>query len=484
MISLNDRQFWNENPALLLGVSFLIGSAFSLYSFPLWLAIPWLIYVLNRQRWSAASAMLLSALYSLILIGNLPHIEQPISCTAAFTPAMLQHHQSPFHRDLQMQGTLFYEGCRLPCTIYLPSKNRPTVDGDLLLTGLLTKRSSNDYVMKIEHFKPIANSFSLAELRFQTKERLRRFLFSKLSKPSATLLSSLATGEVEDRSLRYHFSRLGLQHILAISGFHFALLVSFFSALLSLFLPHRTRWLALLALTSLYFIFIGSSPAVQRAWITASLFLLAKLLSRQTSGINLLGASLLIELILNPLIASNLGFQLSFGCSLGILLLFSPIDRLLRPMFPARTLRQASFLSIPSQLIYFAGSSLRSAIAITLAVNAAILPLLLHHFGKFPYLSLLYNLFFPALISISMFLLIASLLLHLIWPSLAEIVFYTLDMWTKTLLDLTMHPPLILDYSLYLHFPMYAIPIYLLGLWLFMIRYCAAPSAPGGAVFR
>ncbi len=460
---MTHRQFWREHPALLLAISFLIGSGVALFSLPLWIAALWLLYCLWIRKWASAIALPLSIVYALLLYGSMPTLTGPTHSTAPFSVSSIQPHQSPFHRDLLIRGTYLLNGAQLPCSIYIPIDERPTSHSDYLVTGLLHQRGPYDYILKSPQWKPIPRTFTLANLRYQTKQSFRKFLHAKLSRPrTATLLSSLATGEIEDRLLRYEFGRLGLQHILAISGFHFGVLMAFFSFFLSLFLPSRWKWLSLVFLTTLYYLFIGSSPAVQRAWITASLFLLSKLLGRHTPAINLLGAALLIELLLNPLVASNLGFQLSFGCSLGILLLHKPMEKLLQPYFPARTAAKSQTLPLLSQVIYLFSTTFRTAISLTLAVNITILPLLLFHFGKFPYLSLLYNLFYPFMISLALSGLLATLLIHLLCPPLAIPLFALLDGFTHNLLQITTYPPLLLDYSLYIpQFPLELIPFYL-----------------------
>jgi len=451
------HSFWREHPALLLGLTLLIGIGFSLFAFPLWLTLLWALYLLFLRRFAFLLALLLAVLYAHFF--SVPDLPDPLPCTARFSISAVHRHHSPFFKELHYRGTLTLNNLSFPCTVPLKTKPPPPATQDYQLTGTLRQRGPHDFLFKPTQWTPIPHTFSLAHLRHQTKEHFRSFLHSKLHLPrTATLLASLSTGEVEDRLLRYEFGRLGLQHILAISGFHFAILIQFFSLFLSLFLPHKPKWIALISLLTLYYLFIGSSPAVQRAWIISILFFLSKLLKQPTSPINLLGGALLIELLFNPLIASNLAFQLSFGCCFGILLLYSPIRKFLQPLFPKK----------PHLIPAFFHSSL----SLTLAVNTAILPLLLLHFGRFPYLSLLYNLFFPFLISLSLLLLIPTLLLHLLVPTFAIPAFSLLDHYTASLLDLISHPPLLLDYSLYIQeIPYQLIPLYLfallcLSLWL------------------
>lgn len=308
---------------------------------------------------------------------------------------------------------LYIDGAKIPCSIHTKMENRPLANCDYIVSGALKQRGVFEYGFKAKQWLPLNKGFSLAEIRYRTKERLRRFLEVKLTSPrTASLLGSLLTGDVEDRSLRYEFSRVGLQHVLAISGFHFGLLTAFCSFFLSLFLPNRWKLIALLICVNGYFLFVGSSPAVQRSWLTASLYLFGKLIGRHTTGINLLGTSLCVETIADPLVTSNIGFQLSFLSCFGILLFYPLFERRIQSALPKRNLTQTDHLTFIAKHGHLVSTFLRRALSLTLAVNLAIFPLLLYHFHQFPLLSLLYNLFFPFFLSLALFALLISFLVH------------------------------------------------------------------------
>ena len=371
--------------------------------------------------------------------------------TALFSPSSLQPHQSPFQKGLVYKGTLRFEQGSVPCSIYFRKEvqQRPLADRNYLVSGKLQQRGPTDFLFKPKMWEPAPYSWSLAELRYQTKERFRKLLHEHLPSPRvAAFLSSLTTGDVEERLLRYEFGRLGLQHILAISGFHFGILIAFCSFSLGLFLSRSWKIGALFIAVNLYFLFIGSSPAVQRSWLTALFYLLGQFLNRRSSGLNLLGCALAVELIADPLVSANLGFQLSFLSCAGILLFHPLFDTLLQTLLPKRSRKEIQFLTLPSQHGYLFSSFFRQALSLTLAVNLMLLPLLLFHFHTFPLLSLLYNLFFPFLVGMALFALLLSLIFQLLFPPIAELLFSLTDFLTVQLLDLASYPPVALDYSL------------------------------------
>jgi len=339
--------------------------------------------------------------------------------------------------------------------------------------GKLDRRGPFSYVFKPKEWTEVEKSWSFAAWRYAAKEAYRGFLAKKCSSSqrAAEFLAALTTGDVDDRVLKYEFGHLGLQHLLAISGFHFGILIAFASFALSLLFPRFWKLVLLLFSLTAYYFFVGPFPAVQRSWLTAFAYLTGKLIGRQTSGLNLLGLALGVEICMNPLIASNLGFQFSFASCGGILLLHPFFEKKLRAILPKRTLVERAALPNLPKHVYLLSSLLRHTIALDLAVNAALLPLLLYHFHVFPLLSLLYNLFFPFLLGTALSLLLLALSFHLLIPTLSSLFFSAASWLTEALLDLAAYPPAALDYPiLAADLPAWAIPFFLFGLLSLSIR--------------
>lgn len=447
----------------MFGTSILIGSSSFLFWGAPWNWIwpfLWALYLILQKRFAPLVLIAASALYSWSLYGKEVQGE-----VGYFSIDSLQPYQSPFKKGLMYKGSLYLDGQKVPCTVYHPfDEAHPKANCDYLLRGKLKERGPFNYMFQAKEWVPVKGSWSLAELRFEMKERFRLFLQEKLKRPLvASFLGSLITGDVEERSLRYEFGKLGLQHILAISGFHFAILIAFSSFFLGLFLKHRWKYATLLLAINGYFLFVGTVPAVQRSWLTATFYLVGKLIGRQGSGLNLLGAALAAEVILDPLVSGQIGFQLSFLSCIGILL-FQP---LFKPwVYTLFKEHNPDHLDRLAQHGYLLTSFLRQGLILTLSVNAAILPLILYHFHSFPLLSLFYNLFFPLLVSSALFALLISLVAYLLFPPLATPFFGITDFFTAQLLDLVSYPPLPLDYSIRVEgFPAWVIPFYLFALF-------------------
>lgn len=117
------------------------------------------------------------------------------------------------------------------------------------------------------------------------------------------------------------FQVTGVRHVVAVSGLH----VSILFGMLSL-VTFKKRFLTALAGFPLLLVFAavaGFSPSVTRACIMAALMLLALLLNKEYDGPTALAFAVLVMELVNPLVITAVGFQLSVLSVSGIYL-FNP----------------------------------------------------------------------------------------------------------------------------------------------------------------
>jgi competence protein ComEC len=464
-------RFWSCHPALYYGIAFLLGLFFHLEG-SVWLIIPclflWLpffiesTYSKHREGLKPLALGLLTFFTAWCYVFahySFPHLPPEGILGKGYVKiknVTLQHSlfgvKWLYHCELQQ---FFPDNLSqsivssLPCLISLPAgaretKPRPLADHDYWVSGKLIRAETGSYHLKVSNrssWTVIQNSWSLSERRYQWKKKVSEWIRDQFSRPlSASFLAGLATGQFDDFWMRQQFARFGLQHLLAVSGFHFAIMAGFLSFLLRLFLSQRVRLIALLLFLGAYCFFLGPQASILRAWIMCSLTLCGGLIEKQTTALNSLGIALLIILGYNPLICQELGFQLSFTTAAAILLFYQPALTWLNDLFPKRKLSEVLTMNLLNQHGYCFVAFLRQGLALTLAVNVFAMPLTLFYFHQFPSMSFLYNLFFPFLASVSLFLLLLGGFLTFL-PFLSENLHRLNNAYTDFLLQLTYQVP-------------------------------------------
>lgn len=166
----------------------------------------------------------------------------------------------------------------------------------------------------------------------------------------------------------------GTYHILAISGLNVSLLAgTLFGGLRLLRASPRLAAAGSLLLVTLYAALAGGSPSVVRAAVMADVYLLAILLDRRGELLNSLALSALLLLWWNPRWLFEVGFQLTYLATLGIVLTVPAVS--------------ARFVGAPRPLRH-----LLESVAITLAATAMTAPVLATAFNRLAPVGLIANL--------------------------------------------------------------------------------------------
>lgn len=140
---------------------------------------------------------------------------------------------------------------------------------------------------------------------------------------TAAFAKALLLGETEDLDYATDtaFKESGIRHIIAVSGLHVTILFSLLHMI-----SFRRRWLsAMIALPLLLFFaaVVGFTASISRACLMLALRITASLLDQEYDSPTALAFAVLVMLLWNPWTVTNVGFQLSVSCMVGILL-FAP----------------------------------------------------------------------------------------------------------------------------------------------------------------
>lgn len=216
------------------------------------------------------------------------------------------------------------------------------------------------------------------------KRRAQDTIAHLLPDPQAALLTGILLG-VESgipADLMDDFSATGTSHIIAISGFNISLIAGFFTTLSTHLFGRRRAMPFAVAGIILYTLFVGASAAVVRAAIMGALTVIALHYGRQADAfISLFAAGILMTAI-NPHTLWDVGFQLSFAATAGLILYTGPLER-----WATRLL--AAFLREKTAQRFVA--TVNEALIVTLAAQITTLPIILYNFRQLSLVTLLTN---------------------------------------------------------------------------------------------
>lgn len=466
------NEFWRFHPAALYAIAVLIASGAALYSLNIW----WLCCVLLCFILPPLAEKHPQNRYRLLLALTLALVSYAFTSTRYTFPASItnqpgiarlslhsiQTTKTPFGSVWYYKGILhsFIQNEKetvknLPITISLPintSELRPVADVLYQIPARLKQTVHGKYVIKPipkATWSPLETLYGLAEWRFAAKTKLQQHIQHAIQDYHvASFLSGIATGAFDDRLLATELGRFGLQHLMAISGLHFSILSALCMFTICIFCSRQTAALLTLCCMSGYFIFLGASPSVTRAWIALLIGITSLFMERHHSAINALGIAALVVILCEPLLLEDIGFQFSFATTAGILLGFSTWDGILQRLFAKRNLNIIIKADRWDQHGYCLIHLLRQSLALCLAVNSVALPLTLYHFHTFPWMSLVYNLFIPFLVSISLLLLVSACALYLIFPWLGMQLHAINESYTQFVLNFAFRLPKSFDWTL------------------------------------
>ena len=232
-------------------------------------------------------------------------------------------------------------------------------------------------------------------------ERIRLYLKNNfenyLSEKCAGFAGALMMGNREnlDSGIKHAYSRLGISHILAVSGLHLTIIIGGLGWLLTRFhIPKKIRSLILIAGACFFACVCGLSASIVRATVMLIFFCLSDLVGeRQDSSTSLFFAIFLIVFV-SPSAVYDVGMWLSFLATLGILAVM-PVISSLAPN------RKNKFYRIRKIVFYFS-----SLIAMSLAATFFTLPVIWIVFGGVSLFAPISNLIFVPLTQAILYLLV------------------------------------------------------------------------------
>lgn len=258
------------------------------------------------------------------------------------------------------------------------------------------------------------NNSGLRAKIYDLQRKLAAVYRQTLPEPQAGLLAGIVLGSKSGlpNDFYQNLVKTGTVHMIVASGTNVTIVGSTLTTLFILFFKRRLALILAFLGIWFYVLLAGADAPVVRAGLMGSLAFLAQGLGREADAWRGLGLAAVVLLLINPLNLFDVGFQLSFAATAGILFFGPKFSRL--------------FSRLPNQA--------QTDLSQTLGAQFATLPIILINFGSFSPLSPVTNMLLVTIVPLLMklgavvamvglvFLSLAQALAWLLWPFLTYFV--------------------------------------------------------------
>ena len=219
-----------------------------------------------------------------------------------------------------------------------------------------------------------------------------------LKNKEACLLIGLLIGDTDeiDEETKEDFRNSNLTHMLAVSGLHVSYVLLGVNYIITKVKIHKKLSKIIVMLLILFFILVtGATPSVLRAGTMTIYLIIGGIFYRRISVFSSLNLSLLVIIIMNPYCLFDVGLQLSYAGTIGIVYLY--------PIIKERIYNKAN------------------SILITISANIVIIPIMLYNFNTISLTFFISNLLAGPIIGIIIILGFSIIIISLIFFPIANI---------------------------------------------------------------
>ncbi|WP_432664570.1 DNA internalization-related competence protein ComEC/Rec2 [Wukongibacter baidiensis] len=252
------------------------------------------------------------------------------------------------------------------------------------------------------------------DLRHKIKSCIYKGTFENFPGEEGKVALSITFGDkkIIDEDIYENFKTNGTAHALAVSGLHFGILFMFINFILNL-LRTTEKYKVTISILLIWFfaLIVGFTPSVIRASSMITLLSISNHLDRRYDLFTALAFICLANIVVNPFMIFNIGFQLSFSAVIAIGLFYRPIYKGL------------------SLLPDF----LRQMVAVTLAAQIGTAPIIAYYFNMFSPIALIINIPVVLLMGIVLPVNLVFFITLFINASLSQYVAYVDGMLIKLL---------------------------------------------------
>ena len=222
-----------------------------------------------------------------------------------------------------------------------------------------------------------------------------------LNETEASLCKGLLLGKTEEieESIKENFRVVNISHILAISGLHVTYIVMLITTISQGIIGKKYGTFFVIVVLIFYMFLVGFTPSIVRACIMGILANMAFLVQRKNNFWNSLALSLLLILINNPHSILNIGLQLSYLATIGIV----SSSRKIRKKLDNFKGFKNSLLIRKNNKLQTLVNKVKDNLSVMFSAQMLILPVMIYNFNIFGTYFIISNLLISVIIGITIF---------------------------------------------------------------------------------
>ena len=246
---------------------------------------------------------------------------------------------------------------------------------------------------------------------------------SNLENDEKALLEGILLGDKSGitENLKENFSESNISHILAVSGMHVAYIILVVNFVFNKLIGKHYSKLASSIVIIIYMGMANFTPSIVRAGITGIIALMSNFVYRRNDIWESLSISLLMILVNNPFAIKDIGLELSFGATIGIIVFGKTLKKFYE-IWLGRINRRAVRRKKKFNILVLGilgskiGEFVMDAVIVTVSAMVAIMPIMVINFNTIAITSLIISVFSSFLIGPIMIIGINILAIPTIWP--------------------------------------------------------------------
>ena len=251
-----------------------------------------------------------------------------------------------------------------------------------------------------------------------------------LDEESSSLLTGILIGNKENlkEEVKEAFRKSNLSHMLAVSGAHVSYVIMGIGFIITnLKVSKKTGKIITIMLLLFFMLITEGTASVTRACFMTIYMILASLCNRRVTIFSSISISMLLLMLINPYCIFDVGLQLSYGGTIGIVVLYPILNK----GFKIRKEEVGI-----KKYLYKIKIRIREIILITLSANIILFPVILYHFNTLSLTFLVSNLLAAPIMGILVLLGFFTIIVSFIFNPFGKLLSIFLQILLKLFLQI------------------------------------------------